>query len=158
MRVCLCARAWLTDAGYHESPAHCPEGTRGTTGCKPIAWYAGIQYDGDTLRAREVLGNFTTFYPGAACYEIAGFFWWQGDRDSRDMGLSSHYEENLVSLIKALRVQYGAPKAKFVAASLGQTVQGATDGGGALAALSGPQLHKGVAHVGYSPRATLSFV
>ena len=20
-----------------------------------------------------------------ACYEVAGFFWWQGDKDSRDM-------------------------------------------------------------------------
>ena len=119
------------DAGYHESPAKCPMGTRGTTGCKPIAWYAGIQYDGDTLRAGEVLGNLTTFFPGASCYEVAGFFWWQGDRDSRDMGLSSQYEENLVSLIKTLRLQYGAPKAKFVTASLGQTSRGDTNGGGA---------------------------
>jgi hypothetical protein len=104
-------------------------GTRGTTSCKPIGWYAGIQYDGDTTRVSTVLGNLTTFYPGASCYEVAGFFWWQGDRDSRDMGLSSQYEENL--LIKALRLQYGAPKAKFVAASLGQTPQGGTGGGGA---------------------------
>jgi hypothetical protein len=31
---------------------------------------------------------------------------WQGDKDSRDMGLSTHYEQNLVALIKQLRVQY----------------------------------------------------
>ena len=30
------------------------------------------------------------------------------------MGLSTHYEENLVALIKQLRVQYNAPNAKFV--------------------------------------------
>ena len=48
------------------------------------------------------------------------------------MGLSSHYEQNLVTLIKQLRLQFHAPDAKFVAASLGQTVQGATDGGGLI--------------------------
>ena len=53
---------------------------------------------------------------------FAAVFWWQGDKDSRDMGLSTHYEQNLVALIKQLRVQYNAPSAKFVAASLGQTV------------------------------------
>ena len=31
------------------------------------------------------------------------------------MGLSLHYEENLVALIKQLRVQYNAPKAKVSA-------------------------------------------
>ena len=66
------------------------------------------------------------------CYEVAGFFWWQGDRDSRDMGLATQYEKNLVRLIKQLRVQYGSPNAKFVTASLGQTAQGATDGGGLI--------------------------
>merc|ERR1719473_2259334 len=110
-------------------------GTRGTTNCKPIGWAAGIQYDGDTARAYGVLKNLSTFYPSTPvpqCYEVAGFFWWQGDRDSRDMGLSTHYEQNLVALIKQLRVQYGAPKAKFVTASLGQTARGATDGGGLI--------------------------
>ena len=48
---------------------------------------------------------------------------WQGDKDSRDEGLSTLYEKNLVALIKQLRVQYNAPKAKFVTASLGQTVK-----------------------------------
>ena len=105
---------------------------KGTTP-KPINWEAGEQYDGDTFRASEVLGNLTTFYPGAAAgYEIAGFFWWQGDRDSRDMALSQRYEQNLVKLITTLRTQFKAPKAKFVTASLGQTVKGATDGGGLI--------------------------
>jgi hypothetical protein len=72
------------------------------------------------------------YYPGAKGYEVAGFFWWQGDRDSRDMALAGRYEHNLVSLIKTLRAQFKAPTAKFVAASLGQTVQGATDGGGLI--------------------------
>jgi hypothetical protein len=53
--------------------------------------------------------------------EVAGFFWWQGDRDSRDPALTEHYESNLVALIKALRLRYKAPNAPFVAASLGQS-------------------------------------
>ena len=97
-----------------------------------MKWYAGIQYDGDTARADIVLKNLATFFPGANCYEVAGFFWWQGDRDSRDMGLSTQYEQNLVRLIKVLRIQYGSPSAKFVTASLGQTKQGDTDGGGLI--------------------------
>jgi len=63
-------------------------------------------------------------------YEIAGFFWWQGDRDSRSAALSSRYEKNLVHLIKTLRKDFNAPAAKFVCASLGQTKKGATDGDG----------------------------
>lgn len=98
----------------------------------PIAWAAGVQYDGDIYRANAVLGNLSAFYPGAKCYEVAGFFWWQGDKDSRDMGYSTQYEKNLVALIKQLRVQYGSPNAPFVTASLGQTAQGATDGGGLI--------------------------
>lgn len=46
------------------------------------------------------------------------------------MALAQRYEYNLVNLIKALRVEYNAPNALFVTASLGQTVMGsnATDG------------------------------
>ena len=46
------------------------------------------------------------------------------------MGLSHQYEKNLVALIKQLRVQYSSPDAKFVTASLGQTVKGSTGGDG----------------------------
>ena len=77
---------------------------QGTAPCG-VNWAAGIQYDGDTYRADKVLSNISTFYPGSSCYDVVGFFWWQGDRDSRDMGLSEHYEQNLVALIKQLRVQ-----------------------------------------------------
>ena len=50
-------------AAYHESPAECPAGTRGTTACKPISWYAGTQYDGDIVRASSALANLSTFFP-----------------------------------------------------------------------------------------------
>lgn len=117
-----------TYAGYHQSPERWIKGTTPV----PANWEAGEQYDGDTSRMATILGNLTTYYPGATDYEVAGFFWWQGDRDSRDMALAGHYEINLVKLIKTLRAQFNAPNAKFVTASLGQTVQGATDGGGLI--------------------------
>ena len=68
----------------------------------------------------------------AALSRARAVFWWQGDKDSRDEGLSTHYEANLVQLIKQLRSEFNAPHAKFVTASLGQTVKGATDGGGKI--------------------------
>ena len=68
----------------------------------------------------------------ATKYEIAGFFWWQGDKDSRDAGLSAGYEANLVQLINVLRKTFNAPKAPFVTASLGQTALGATSGDGEI--------------------------
>lgn len=112
-----------TYAGYHQSPSRWKKGTVPV----PINWEAGLQYDGDVARATNVLSELSTYYPGAGTkYEVAGFFWWQGDRDSRDVALAQHYEENLVRLIKALRMQFNAPDAKFVTASLGQTINGST--------------------------------
>jgi len=115
-------------AGYKESPDKWEKGTDP----KPIGWYAGKQYDGDIARAKKVLADLGKYYPGATEYEVAGFFWWQGDRDSRSEALSSRYEHNLVNLIKQLRKEFDAPEAKFVCASLGQTEKGATDGGGKI--------------------------
>ncbi|YCM42321.1 sialate O-acetylesterase [Verrucomicrobiaceae bacterium 227] len=114
--------------GYKGSPERWKKGTKP----EPIGWYAGLQYDGDVARAKEVLAELDKYYPGARGYEVAGFFWWQGDRDSRSEALSSRYEKNLVQLIKQLRKDFDAPKAKFVNASLGQTEKGATDGGGKI--------------------------
>ena len=114
--------------GYKGSPEKWRKGTEP----KPITWYAGMQYDGDIARAGEVLNNLGKHYPGATEFEIAGFFWWQGDRDSRSEALSSRYEHNLVNLIRQLRKDFDAPNAKFVCASLGQTKKGDTDGGGKI--------------------------
>eukprot|EP00986_Skeletonema_menzelii_P005901 scaffold2216_cov154-Skeletonema_menzelii.AAC.1 len=104
--------------GYGGSPERWQKGTAPE---KFPSWYAGIQYDGDKKRAKKVLSELDTYYPGANEYEIAGFFWWQGDRDSRSEALSSHYETNLVQLIRQLRKDFDAPRAQFVGASLGQT-------------------------------------
>ena len=114
--------------GYKGSPERWEKGTEP----KKINWYAGLQYDGDIARAKKVLSELDKYYPGANSYEVAGFFWWQGDRDSRSEALASRYEKNLVQLIKQLRKDFDAPNAKFVCATLGQTEKGATDNGGKL--------------------------
>ncbi|MEE3076083.1 MAG: sialate O-acetylesterase, partial [Planctomycetota bacterium] len=69
-------------AGYGQSPDKWEKGTEP----KPIGWKAGVQYDGDIARAKEVLSKLDEFYPGAKGYEIAGFLWWQGDKDRYNEG------------------------------------------------------------------------
>ena len=112
-------KTW-TYAGYKQSPLRWEKGTEP----KEIGWYAGKQYDGDVARAKQVLENLDTYYPGAKSYEVAGFFWWQGDKDRYDPGHASRYEKNLVNLVKVLRKDFNAPQAKFVCATLGQTKKG----------------------------------
>lgn len=114
--------------GYKGSPERWKKGTKP----KKIGWYAGAQYDGDIDRAKKVLAELPKHYPGAKKYKVAGFFWWQGDRDSRSEALAGRYEKNLVRLIKQLRKDFRAPKAKFVCATLGQTKRGSKDNGGKL--------------------------
>lgn len=115
-------KTWVY-AGYKDSPAKWEKGTTP----QPIGWYAGMQYDGDVANAKKVLAELPKYYPGASHYEIAGFFWWQGDKDRYDFGHAARYEINLVRLIKQLRQDFDAPHAKFVLATLGQTKKG--DGG-----------------------------
>ena len=115
-------------AGYKESPLSWDKGTDP----KPINWYAGMQYDGDIARAGKVLAELNKYYPGAKRYEVAGFFWWQGDKDRYNAAHASKYEENLVRLIKKLREDFDAPKANFVIATLGQTKKGSTDNEGKI--------------------------
>ncbi len=115
-------------AGYKDSPAKWEKGTEP----KKIGWYAGMQYDGDVAYAKKVLAELDKYYPGAKKYEIAGFFFWQGDKDRYNAAHASRYEQNLVHFIKTLRKDFNAPKAKFVVATLGQTKKGATGNEGKI--------------------------
>lgn len=94
---------------------------------KPVAWYAGKQWDDDIANAKSVLADIGKHYPEATKFEVAGFFWWQGEKDAGSEAHSVRYEENLVHLIKTLRTEFNAPNAKFVMATLGEAVKG---GGG----------------------------
>ena len=91
---------------------------------KPIDWYAGKQYDDDTADAKKVLAELDKHYPGATKYEVAGFFFWQGEKDCGNAVHASKYEENLVRFIKQLRKDFNAPEAKFVLATLGEATKG----------------------------------
>jgi len=104
-------------AGHGQSPDKWEKGAEP----KPIGWTAGIQYVGDVARAKDALKNLGDYYPGATEYEVAGFLWWQGDKDRYNEGHAAMYEKNLNNLIAALRKDFDAPKAKFVCATLGQT-------------------------------------
>jgi hypothetical protein len=115
-------------AGYRDSPDKWEKGTEP----QAIKWYAGMQYDGDVGNAKKVLAELDTYYPGAQTYEVAGFFFWQGDKDRYNAAHAGRYEQNLVQFITKLRKDFNAPKAKFVVATLGQTQKGAAGNEGAI--------------------------
>ena len=115
-------------AGYKQSPSKWEKGTEP----QPIGWYAGKQYDDDVANAKKILENLDTYYPGAKGYEVVGFFWWQGCKDRGNPAYFNRYEQHLAALIRALRKDFDAPNAKFVAASLGEDEKGVDNGGGKI--------------------------
>jgi alpha-galactosidase len=84
-------------------------------------WYAGKQYDDFVSEIHKVLDNFGTLFPQYKTqgYEIAGFGWFQGHKDSGNAVHASRYEINLVNFIKAIRAEFKVPKAPFVIATIG---------------------------------------
>jgi hypothetical protein len=102
-----------------------------------FSWYAGKQYDDDVRNAKKVLQNLHVYYPGLFAsdssgsgdqqepnYEIAGFLWWQGARDTMMEGHAMQYESNLVHFIDSIRNDFDdgrnkAREAKFLIASIG---------------------------------------
>jgi len=128
-------------AGYKDSPDSWPKGTEP----KPIGWYAGKQYDDDVAGAKQVLADLKTYYPDATKYEVAGFFFWQGEKDGGNPVHAARYEQNLVNFIKAVRKDFNAPNAKFVIGTLGETTKGSSGNGGlvlnAHLAVSDPAKH-----------------
>jgi len=114
--------------GYNDEVRH-GRWEKGTTPEVPgHNWYAGKQYDDDVANAKKILADLDKYYPGAEDYEIAGFIWWQGDKDTYDAGHAGRYGINLANLILALRKDFDAPKAKFVCATLGQTEKETAEG------------------------------
>ena len=109
------------------TPAHNDEirhssWTKGEVPAPPKhSWHAGLQYLGDVARAKDVLKNLGKYYPGASKFQVAGFLWWQGDKDRYNEAHATVYGKNLKQLFKALRKEFNAPKAKMVVATLGQT-------------------------------------
>ncbi len=99
---------------------------------KPIDWYAGKQYDDDVANAKRILADLKKHYPGADHHEVAGFFFWQGEKDGGNAAHAAVYEANLVRFIRRLRQDFEAPRAKFVLATLGEAVKGSGGNGGKI--------------------------
>jgi len=98
---------------------------------KPIDWYAGKQWDDDISYAKTILSELDQHYPGATKHEVAGFFFWQGEKDAGNPGHAARYEQNLVQFIRQVRKEFNAPQAPFVLATMGESVKGG-EGNGAL--------------------------
>ena len=109
-----------TIPGYRGTPDNPKGNGEKVTG----QWYAGKQYDDDVEGAKKVLSELDKYYPGAKKYEVAGFFFWQGEKDCGSAAHADRYELNLVRFIKALRKDFNAPNAKFVLATLGEAKKG----------------------------------
>jgi Carbohydrate esterase, sialic acid-specific acetylesterase len=117
-------------AGYKDSPDSWPKGTEP----KPINWYAGKQYDDDVANAKKAISDLATHYPGATKVEVAGFFFWQGEKDAYSPVNSARYEQNLVNFIRSVRKDFNAPKAKFVLATMGEATKDMTNNTGKVLA------------------------
>jgi hypothetical protein len=104
-----------TYAGYKDTPDSWVDGQPK----KEVKWYAGKQYDDDMTNAKEALKTIAKWYPNyqSQGFEIKGFVWWQGHKDTGNPAHASKYLENLERLIDSLRKDYDAPNAKFVLAT-----------------------------------------
>ncbi|MFK7790522.1 MAG: sialate O-acetylesterase [Phycisphaeraceae bacterium] len=106
-------------AGYKDRNASWEKGT--TPEDPTHNWYAGKQYDDCFNEAKDVLANFDKNFPmwEGRGYEIAGFVWWQGHKDSGSDVNRAHYTKNLVQLINTLRSEFKAEDAPFVVGTVG---------------------------------------
>ena len=70
---------------------------------------------------RKTLKDIDKILPGykGQGYEIAGFVWWQGHKDSFSQKLIAEYEKNLVNLIKDVRKEFNVPDLPVVVATVG---------------------------------------
>lgn len=81
--------------------------------------YEGYEYRAMVKGVRDTLANIDKVVPGykGQGYEIAGFGWFQGHKDSGST--KEAYEKCLVDLITDLRKEFKAPKMKAVVATVG---------------------------------------
>jgi hypothetical protein len=70
---------------------------------------------------RKTLANIDKIVPGynGAGYDVAGFVWFQGHKDSFSEDLIQGYEKNLVNLINDVRKEFEVPQMPCVVATVG---------------------------------------
>jgi len=116
------------DSGYGDFPSPNPRKNKPEPTPTVNPWHGGIHYDWDIGNAKKILTELETYCPGAKSYEVAGFFFWQGEKDCGDPGLAAQYEKNLVHFIHSVRKDFNAPNAKFVLGTLGEHTKEASAG------------------------------
>ncbi len=81
--------------------------------------YESFEYRAMIKGVRETLAKIDQVVPGykGQGYEIAGFGWFQGHKDSGST--KEEYEKHLVNLINDLRAEFKAPNMKAVVATVG---------------------------------------
>ena len=91
----------------------------GTTGQAGADQWEGLEYRLMVEGVHKTLDQIDKIIPGykGQGYEIAGFGWFQGHKDSG--ATKEEYEKNLVNLINDLRKEFKAPKMPAVVATVG---------------------------------------
>ncbi len=88
---------------------------------EPDSEWESLEYKLMIEGVRKTLDNIDKVVPGyqGQGYEIAGFVWWQGHKDSGTEESIAEYEQNLVNLINDIRKQFMVPKLPAVVATVG---------------------------------------
>ena len=83
--------------------------------------WTGTEYRYMTEGVSETLKNIADIFPGykGQGYDIAGFVWFQGHKDTGNKETAEEYEENLVALIKDVRKDLNKPKLPVMIATVG---------------------------------------
>lgn len=83
--------------------------------------FEAIEYKLMVEGVRKTLENIEKVVPGytGQGYEIAGFAWFQGHKDSFTEELIAEYEKHLVNLINDVRKEFKVPKLPAVVATIG---------------------------------------
>jgi alpha-galactosidase len=83
--------------------------------------FEAIEYKLMVEGVRKTLDQIDKVVPGyqGQGYEIAGFVWFQGHKDSFDETLIANYEKNLVNLINDVRKEFKKPALPSVIATIG---------------------------------------
>ncbi|HUT13167.1 MAG TPA: sialate O-acetylesterase, partial [Thermoguttaceae bacterium] len=87
----------------------------------PDSQWESLEYKLMVEGVRKTLDNIDKIVPGykGQGYEIAGFVWWQGHKDSFAEESIAEYEKNMVNLINDVRKEFKVPKMPAVVASVG---------------------------------------